>query len=530
MKYPTPAELEDRYFATKMWKDRWLARYQQVYFYVLPDRDAFNIKFNYNDPGKPLTEQMWDPTAMLAAYQRTNDLHGLILPQDRVWGKVTMDEHQFDEQTISSMSPILDNMNSTAFYYINKSNLARAVSASLLDINLGISALWVESHSDQDPLVFYSLPGVAVYPEYTNEDILNTGWFQAKMTHRQILSAFPKYRGPSLVGMKSEPDEMTTVLYGQIKMSPDRYYFYAVLDDEKDYLLWEDERSYPRLVMARDRVRPGEAEGRGIALDMIPMIKDLNQTVMYSIKNLALTAQPPLFVDDDAYFNPNSVYQWAGAIFKKRPGDHLPLRALEMPHSPEVEAKIMRLQEQIIKGFQVDPLGEINAPVKTATEIATRENRAQRTSATDISRLINELPRQIYDIVIKILSERRLLDKDRKYRISSEVRHKLRFDYQSPLFDIQNKEEIYNFTANMQVLEQFLGQGAASATINPEKAIPWLAKKFNIKPDLIKNEQQIQQMMTQMAQMAAVQQQQQMLGQLGAGQPQQVPGPQEIQF
>ncbi|WP_010597631.1 hypothetical protein [Rickettsiella massiliensis] len=67
-------DLYARYEESKRYKDRWLALYKDLYTYVIPDRDAFNIKFNSRDEGKPTGLQMWDNTALLSAYQRANDL------------------------------------------------------------------------------------------------------------------------------------------------------------------------------------------------------------------------------------------------------------------------------------------------------------------------------------------------------------------------------------------------------------------------------------------------------------------------
>ena len=61
--------LNARFWEARQYKDRWLALYKELYFYVIPDRDAFNVKFNYRDDGKPVTQQIWDNTAMLAAYK-----------------------------------------------------------------------------------------------------------------------------------------------------------------------------------------------------------------------------------------------------------------------------------------------------------------------------------------------------------------------------------------------------------------------------------------------------------------------------
>ena len=61
---PQPPEnfhkLNDRFQEARYYKDRWLALYKNLYFYVIPDRDAFNIKFNYTDTGKPVTNMIWD--------------------------------------------------------------------------------------------------------------------------------------------------------------------------------------------------------------------------------------------------------------------------------------------------------------------------------------------------------------------------------------------------------------------------------------------------------------------------------------
>lgn len=79
---------------------------------------------------------------------------------------------------------------------------------------------------------------------------------------------------------------------------------------------------------------------------------------------------------------------------------------------PEVLEHIRDLRQIIRDAFRVHPIGEVNTPVKSATEVSICEKRAQRTSASDISRLINELPQQVFTISAKILAKRRLLSKD----------------------------------------------------------------------------------------------------------------------
>lgn len=494
-----------RYQETRQYKDRWLALYKDLYFYVIPNRDAFNVKWNYRDDGKPETVQAWDTTAILAAYQRANDLHALLLPKDRVWGKLVLDPHLFEKAEIEAAQPKMDEVNDRILFYLNHSNLARVIAASNLDLVGGTGAVWIESKSDDEPLCFTSIPSVALYIEYSNDDVLNTCWYQCKMNGRDVISNFPKYNGIMKLKLMEEPDNQVIVVYGQIKMSDDKFYLYAVLEIDPFVPLWEADRSYPQAIIYRDRVRPGESEGRGIGIDMMPTIIDLNRLVQYDRKSQAIKAYPTMFYDDDKFFDPYSIRRWAGAMIARKPNGRNPVEALQMPTYPDTFHHIADLRDQVRMGFQIDPLGEISAPIRSATEVAIRENRAQRTSTTDISRLINECPKQIYYVSAKILAERRLLSKDRS--IGSINLEKLRFDFQSPLFDLQKNDDISHFIANMQIKQQFFGQAAAMASTNMPETLKFLNDSFNLKSKLFASEEQIQkliEMMGESAQQAAL--------------------------
>jgi hypothetical protein len=373
----------------------------------------------------------------------------------------------------------MDELNDRIFFYLNESNLSRVVSSSNLDLVGGTGAIWVESVSDEIPLYYRSIPAVALYIEYSTDDVINTCWFAQKMTARSILDAYPGYQGKLRQTLFEVPDEVFTVNFGQIKYSEDSFYIYAVMDDDPDALLFERESNYQQIIVYRDRVRPGEAEGRGIGTDMLPTIRDVNLITMYSRQNMAFKANPPMFYDAGTYFNPNSIRQWAGAMIARNPQGRNPLDPLEMPTYPDVLAQIQHLQEAIMKGFQVDPLGEIQTPVRSATEVSIRENRAQRTSATDISRLINELPKQIFDVAAKILNERGLLVKSRQ-TIPGFSTRKLKFDYVSPLYDLQNQQDLNHFITNMQIKQQFYGQGAAMASTDLFQVQDFLTMKLNL--------------------------------------------------
>ena len=522
-------KLYTRYSEADMWKQRWLALYQDLYLYVIPNRDALNISFNYSDQGKPTTQAIWDNTAILSAYQRANDLHSLMMPKDRVWGRLVLDPHIFSDAAISQTKPTVDEMNDRIMFYLNQSNLSRVVSSSNLDLVGGTAAIWVESKSDDEPLYFRSIPAVALYIEYSNDDVLNTCWYKCKMIGRKVIELFPKYKGLALEALKESPDETVIVLYGQIKLSHDKFYIYAVLADLDPYCaLWEVERDYQQIIIYRDRVRPGESDGRGIGLDMLPTIKNLNQLVKDNRKYQSFKANPPAFYDNNRYFNPYSIRQWAGAMIPRAPGSRNPIQMLETPVFPEVLEEQKHMRDEIRQGFQVDPLGEINSPVRSATEVSIRENRAQRTSSTDISRLMNEQPKQIYETSAKILAKRRLLTKDG--RVGDIKTNQFRFDFQSPLFDLQKRDEISNLIQMFQIEQQFFGQGACVASANLGEIVEFLIDRLNLKSKLFKDSEELNKVVKQMGDIQQQQMQASMPTPQTYGAQVQLPSPSQVQI
>lgn len=499
--------LDRRYNETKQYKERWLALYKDLYSYVIPDRDAFNVKFNYRDDGKPNTLQIWDNTAVIASYRRANDLHGLLLPKDRDWGAYQLDHHKYPQDFIDNTKPLVDECNEQIRFYINESNLARIVSDSNLDLVGGTGAIWVESHSDEVPLYWRSIAAVALYIEYSTDDTLNTCWYQCKMTGHQIMESFPDYRGNRYSAIKDEPNSIYIVIYGQIRKADNKFYLYAVMEEDPFWPLWEADRSYQQIIIYRDRVRPGESDGRGIGIDLLPTIRDINRIVEYDRKSLEFKAYPPFFVDTNAYFNPWSVRQWAGAMISRSPGSKRnPVEPMQMPDNPHVIERVLDLRDVINKAFQVEPLGEIEQSVKSATEISIRENRAQRTASVDISRLINELPRQVFEISAKILVERRLISKNRK--VTQLNTKKMKFVFESPLYDLQKQDDVAHFISNMQIKQQFFGQEIAMATIDLAEAEKFLINRFNLPAKLFKSDQEVKQLLQQMAEAAQEAQQQ----------------------
>jgi len=214
---------------------------------------------------------------------------------------------------------------------------------------------------------------------------------------------------------------------------------------------------------------------------------------------MAFKANPPMFYDAGSYFNPYSIRQWAGAMIARQPNGRNPLEALQMPEYPDVYQQVVHMQETIQKAFMVDPLGEIQTPVKSATEVSIRENRAQRTASTDISRLINELPRQIFEVSAKILNGRGLLLKPKEVIPGFDPRQ-LKFAFQSPLYDIQNQSDLNHLITALQTKQQFFGQSAPIVTMNLFETNRYIMEKLNLPSKLSATDDQMKKTLAEGAQ------------------------------
>ncbi|WP_010597629.1 hypothetical protein [Rickettsiella massiliensis] len=140
------------------------------------------------------------------------------------------------------------------------------------------------------------------------------------------------------------------------------------------------------------------------------------------------------------------------------------------------------------------------------------------------------MPKQIFTISAQILAKRRLLSQDRS--VSKLNTHLLRFDFQSPLYDLQKQDDLSHFTMMAQILQQFGGEGAVLTATKMEEVLPFLADKLNLPSKLMKSKEEFASFLQHMAQQ--IQQLQTPTPQLPipatSASPISIPPPSQVQF
>lgn len=479
-------------------KANWYAQYMEIYQYVLPNRVAFNVAYNYDNSARFENLQIYDANPVLWAYQRANDLHGLLMPKDRKWARLAVNKNKLKVQMDWSQEGYIDEANDIAFDAIENSNLASEVSNVLLDLVGGMGCIKVESPSDEEPLRYTAIPSYLVYPGINQSSEIERVWIKDQLTKWQALIRYPECKNCEEVKDALDND-LVNIYVGQVLMDNGNWCLYAFCMSDFENPFWYKEFYYQPLMIIRDRVHPGESEGRGIAMDLIWQIRDLNRLNQMEIRSMANKADPPIFYHPQSPWNPFSLRNGlAGMMIPAMPNGQAPIQSFQMPEAPpELGQKILDLRDQIKNGFMVDPMGPLDQPVHSATEMAIRENRAQRTESTDMGRLINDLPKKIFEDAIKILVHRGLI----KFQIA-ELNKKggLLFKFNSPLQDIQAAQDLQNFEQMMQIVQQYYGGGAPLAISNMDEVREMLLTKLRQNHNLIKSPQEIAAVMQAMAQ------------------------------
>ncbi len=494
-------QLRIKFKRAKARHQHWVAQLWEVYQYVLPFREGFNQLFEFfEDSGKFNQNEIYDPTAEMASVKRAVELRALLLPPYKRWGSIkTNDNGSVDGR-------VLDSINDAIFNALNTSNLSQQSATSALDLSIGTAGLWIEYLNEERPLNFVSISSAQLIPEYHSSGQVEDAWFIEAKTKAEILENYPAAKRIDFKDTSKNEDSICYVVVGNIwEADEGKWRHVEFLSDHWEQPLTDTLRDYKQLIVFRDFVRPGEVHGRGLGMILLPQIKSLNRMVMQSLSAFEKRANPPLFKDPRFLINPNQINSWSGMIFSRPVGVQEPLMPLQMPEYPSVFEEIESMRQLIKDSFAVEPLGPVNLPPKTATEIAARQDEAQRFSQTDISRLVYELSSKVFMSSLMILGHAGLLPISYK-QLRQEIKNKrVDFHYVSPLEQIQQSSDLSELVQGFEVIQQYYGEQAILAATDPVEVRQYLARCLNLPSKLFKSKQQLQQLFGKLMEQQAAQ-------------------------
>jgi len=482
-----------RYDAAQQVADLWASLLEACYYYAIPYRNRFYRP--KEQQGEFKGSRIYDTTAVEATKTFVSKVHDAMTPPQVQWGYLDIDETFDTEEDIdrNQIQEMLDNYMRRLFVYIHESNFDVVINECYFDLAIGTSCLVVNSFTDEQPLLFTSIPmdKLAIEESMTGRvDSWFRNWESVKINEIQIRWPNAILTPEMLMLLVENPDARIETLYEGVMYMPHRKkpYMYMVGSAECP-VLCEEFESNPGIVWRFQKVN-NEVFGRGPVMDALPSIISLNELARIELAAANLNTFKPYMGFSDAVFNPHT--------FKLEPFTVIPIAPIGVGGSPPLvplpdssnpqfsQLTIMDLRNQIKALLFNDVNPNQSVQPQTATELMiVQQNLAQR-----IGPLFSRLQQEFLWPVIKrcsyILDKMGLLPKPEIKGV------KVNFRYRSPLALAKGQQDIARFTQYYQLMQGVFGAGPALMYINPGLAPYLIAEQMQVDARYLNSPEQVQ--------------------------------------
>jgi len=473
-----------RYQAAQTVADLWASILEACYYYAVPYRNRFYRP--KEQQGEFKATRLYDTTAVEATKTFVSKLHDAMTPPQVQWGFLSIDEtfNDLEEEERTQVQQTLDNYMRKLFVYIHESNFDVVINECYFDLAIGTSCLVANSFTDEQPLLFTSVPmdKLAIEESFSGRvDSWFRYWEDVKINEIKVRWPNAVLTPEMIMQVVENPDAICRMLYEGVMYMPhkDKPYVYMVGTAECP-LLCEEFESNPGIVWRFQKVN-SEVFGRGPVMDALPSMISLNELARIELAAANLNTFKPYMGFSDAVFNPHTFKLEPFTVIPIAPigaGAQTPLIPLPGSADPNFsQLTIMDLRNQIKSLLFNDVVpNQSSVQPQTATELMI----VQQSLAQRIGPLFSRLQQEFLWPVIKrcayILDKRGLLPYPEIQGV------KINFRYRSPLALAKGMQDISRFAQYQQLMQGMFGANAAQIYINSGLAPYLIAEQMQVDP------------------------------------------------
>lgn len=482
---------------------QWASLLSACQHYCIPQRDIFY--YTNQTQGGEKNGKLYDTTSVAATRTFVSKVQGALTPPQQTWAHLEAGS-DIPEEDRDDVNKILQVMNDKIFDYLRHSNFDLAISECYLDLAIGTAVLCCNEGDDDSPLKFYSIPLAQMAFEESINGYIESAyrtWGEVRISEIPIM--WPNAIIPAWMTQQLENDPNAAVksLYeGVVYIHGDKNPFKYVLWIDSDILLEEEGVSSPWIIFRWSKTN-NEVMGRGPIMDALPSILSLNELARLELTAANLNVCKPYMAYSDGVFNPYTFRLTANTIIPVSPNSagQFPLQALPDVSNPAfMQITSQDLRQQINKLMFAEPLGPVNAPTRTATELAIRQRSLAEEIGPLFTRLQQEFLSRLIQRVIHILQLKGFIE---PLIINGKT---IKVRYQSPLVTAQGSQDVDNFMQYFQALAAILGPESAIITVNPIELPFWMAGKMGVNMTLLPTKEGLSQTLAAQSEMAQEQQ------------------------
>ncbi len=482
---------------------QWTSLLEACQHYCVPHRDIFY--YSNSTQGQQKNGKVYDTTAVAATRTFVSKVQGALTPPQQTWAHLEagsdIPEDQKDEA-----NKILQAMNDKIFDYLRHSNFDLAINECYMDLAVGTAVLCCNEGDDDNPLKFYSIPLAQMAFEESINGYIESAyrtWGEVKISEIEIMWPNAVIPAHLIQQMDNDPTATIKSLYeGVVYVHGDKKPFKYVLWLDSDILLEEEDVSSPWIIFRWSKIN-NEVMGRGPIMDALPSILSLNELARLELTAANLNVCKPYMAYSDGVFNPYTFVLTANTIIPVSPNSsgQFPLQALPDVSNPQfMQLTSMDLRQQINKLMFAEPLGPVNAPTRTATELAIRQRSLAEEIGPIFTRLQQEFLSRLIQRVIHILQLKGFIE---PLMINGKL---IKVRYQSPLVIAQGSQDVDNFLQYYQALASILGPESAIVTVNPVELPIWMASKLGVDMRLLPTREGLSETLQSQSEMAQIEQ------------------------
>lgn len=486
--------------------DMWRSLLETAYHYAMPNYNPFE---NYGlagflTPGQQYNANIYDLTLPIAHKKLADKMLMSMVPQGTQWVKFVPGD-QFGEPDTDLYQEALiatQRMTDHFFKIIDRSNFYLAVGESLQDCVVSTGVVAVNEGTKKNPIRFESVPASHVMFQGDAEgkvDAIFRDWYQVRV---QNIPSLWKDAKMDCFNNKKPSDEVTLWECAWIDYDADdaHRYQYVVMTESKDVLLHRESSSWPWIVYRMRRLT-GEVRGRGPSIDAYPTAATINKALEDELVAAAFQANPMYMAASDSAFNQETFTPMPGSIVPVQMiMGEWPIKPFEQSGNIQFNALLVNdFRQQINELMYSSPLGQVNAPNRTATEAEIRYTENLESFAAMVPRLQNEffipMIQRILWVINKVVPETFAnIPEDIRNKLISVDGQILGLAFDTPLMTSKGKVKTGALIGFYQAIASMIGQEAATASLNPVNLIQGVAENEGIDIRNIKSRAELEEL------------------------------------
>ena len=484
-------EIVKKFEESKTYRTNFENLYKSAYEHFMPQRSKAFGQTGGATNGQPNDGQdtVYDSTPLDALNKFVSKLQSSLVPSQQQWLRLKVGTAI--TEGVEEKQQVLDQITEIFFAAIHNSNFDVEVSECFYDLAVGTACLMmIDSGSFNEPFKFKTVPLSELYLENVGNSQFGGVFRMHSVIPMLANQVWADIKIDKEMAEEGKPQEFIEYVS---KEKNGTYTYYVVYNKTKQIVVQRN-LEYNPFIVFRWSVMPGEVYGRGPVLFALPDAKSLNKTKELILKNASLAVSGAYTYEDDGVTNPENVAIEPGAFIpvasnggQSRAPSIAPLRSSADFNVGDIVLKDLR--QSIYQIMFANPMGPIDAPVRSATEIEYRQKEFADTIGAPFGRLQTELIKNIVSTGLKILNSINKIDIG-EFKVNGE---EIAVRYSSPLAISQESERVMKIRTFIGTIAEIFGPQVAMSVVKTT-IIPKLASGMGLDMNDVATSDELDQM------------------------------------